>query len=150
MSMLAYLPKWWIGFITNTVFIIVTVLGYIGIKTFVPQKPPIVPIASDYSVAIGDDSYIVYYKCSSIVNEEFEAHTHRTITHQATGESLSLPATEVKFDVGNASVTRLFYVPKIIPSGKWCAVATVEWRPFMSLVDHRSVNGPKCFEIPAK
>lgn len=148
MSIWAYLPRWWISAIANGAFLFMLLLGIVLIRSFVPQKPPIKPNTGEYSVAKGDDAFVVYYKCNSEVSEEFEAHVHRMITHQETGESLSLPTTEVKFDKGTQNVTRLFYVPKVVKPGKWCASATMEWRPFLSLVDHKSVGQAKCFEVP--
>ena len=148
MSIWTYLPRWWVGAIANGLFVVLIIIGIILIRTFIPQTPPIKPIIGEYSVAKGDDSYIVYYRCQSEVMEEFEAHVHRTITHTVTGESLSLPATEVKFDIGTHPITRVFYVPKVIAPGKWCATAIMEWRPFLSLVDHKAIGKPQCFEIP--
>jgi hypothetical protein len=150
MSILPYLPRWWISFIANAAFVLVTVLGFIVIKTFIPAKPPITVKGGEYSVAKGDEAYVIYYKCQSEVAEEFEAHVHRTIRHTETGESMSLPTTEVKFEPGQNNVTRIFYVPIWLQAGEWCATSTLEWRPFMSLVDHKMVGTPRCFTVPEK
>ncbi len=150
MSMLAYLPRWWIGFITNAAMIFAVILGYIAIKTFIPAKPPLIPSQSEYSVAKSDDAYVVYFRCQSDALEDFEAHIHRTIKHTKTGEELSLPANEVKFNRGRQNVTRLFYIPAQVAEGEWCSHAVMEWRPFLSLVDHKMVAKPACFTVPKK